>query len=183
MFIFRRISSDDSNLNFITENKAFNDLAPDKTLKTYVEQDIIEGGNFYTYILLKESEDKKSELLGLLRYKLVNIYDFRQELNNFEIIEKKQVEFLKWFSGRTFSIIYLSRIGVSKEYQEKNISQIIYNFFEFIIKDRFENVLIYVKILKNLIKIIGPSYIVIAESYDEKWGNFYLAMKIIKSEK
>jgi len=134
-------------------------------------------------LLLKECEDKKIKLLGLLRYKLVNIPDFRQELNNFEINEKKPVEFLKWFSGRTFSIVYLSRIGVLKEYQEKNISQIIYNFFEFIIKDRFENVLIYVKILKNLKKIIGPSYIVIAESYDKKWGNFYLAMKIIKSEK
>jgi len=48
MFVFRRISSDESNLNFITENKAFNDLAPDNTLKTYVEQDIIEGGTFYT---------------------------------------------------------------------------------------------------------------------------------------
>lgn len=44
MFIFRRISKSDSNLEFITGNKAFDEKNLDRSLKAYFKEDTAEGG-------------------------------------------------------------------------------------------------------------------------------------------
>ena len=63
------------------------------------------------------------------------------------------------------------------------LSQVIINFFEFLIQRNKENTLIYVKVLREISKIIGSSYDIVAESYDEKWGEFCIGIKNIEYEK
>lgn len=182
MFVFRRIKESDTRFKLITGNDAFNELSSNLGIENYIDQDILKGGAYFTYLLFRNSTENSTTLLGLLRYKIISISEFKQELKAQKITENELQSYLKWFYGRDYSIIYLSRIGISENFQSKNLSLVIYNFFEFLIKEKYDNVIIYVKILKNLMKVIGPSYNVVKESYDENWGDFYLAMKIIKSE-
>ena len=63
-----------------------------------------------------------------------------------------------------------------------NISQIMINFFEYLIAKNRDNVLIYVKILQGIKKVIGPSYRLIGKNKDKKWGDYFLASRIIKFE-
>ena len=56
------------------------------------------------------------------------------------------------------------------------------NFFEYLIAKNRENVLIYVKVLRGIKKVIGPSYRLIGKGTDEKWGEYFLASRIIKHE-
>jgi hypothetical protein len=183
MFIFRRISEKDIYLEFITGNKVFDELNPDGTLKKYLEQDIIKGGYYYTYLLLELKENETNhELLSLLRYKYTSIEKYMEELIKCKVPDKDQSLIKKKISESKLKIIYLSRIGVVEFYQEMNVSQIIINFFEFLITRNKKNVLIYVKILENIKKVIGLSYRIICKNKDEKWGNYFLASRIIKFE-
>lgn len=65
MLILKPISKEDRNYEFITGNKAFNVLNPDGTLNPYLEQDIISGGEFITYLLFEKKNDNYFELLGI----------------------------------------------------------------------------------------------------------------------
>jgi len=77
MLIFRRISEKDSDLSFITGNEAFDELNPDGTLKNYLEQDTLNGGEYLTYLLFEtEEESGNFELLALLRFKYTSIEEY-----------------------------------------------------------------------------------------------------------
>jgi len=133
MFLFRRINEEDIQFKLITGNKAFDELAPNGSLEHYIEQDSIKGGAFLTYVLL-ERENSNYELLGLLRYRYSTKPEFLEQLSLISISKdiKKHIDSL--FSLYNYSIIYLSRIAVSEKYQEMRISQIISNFFEFLVQ-------------------------------------------------
>ncbi len=183
MFILRRISETDFDSKFITDNKGFDELNPDGTLKNYLVQDIIKDGEYITYLLIEKKDDgENSELLALFRYKFTSIEEFTQKLIECNTPANDQTIIKKKIKDSKLKIIYLSRIGVVKSYQEMNISQIMREFFELLISRNRENVLIYVKILKNLKKVIGPSYRLIGKNEDKKWGEYYLASRIIKFE-
>ncbi len=183
MFIFRRISEKDVRLEFITGNKAFDELNSDKTLRTYLEQDILRKGEYLTYLLFElEEQQDISNLLALLRFKYTSIETYIQELRLCNIPENDITTIKLKTKESNLKIVYLSRIGVVKPFQELNISQIVINFFEFLILRNKENVLIYVKVLQNLKKVVGSSYRLIGKNIDVKWGNYYLASRLIKFE-
>ena len=121
--------------------------------------------------------------MGLLRYKYSNIEDFLKEISICKEIRINLVNLKRELNERNFLVIYLSRIGIVEKYQEMRISQIIINFFEYLIQKKKINTTIFVKVVKEIVKVIGPSYDIIAENYDEKWGSYYLGAKIIEVKK
>ncbi|HUX99389.1 MAG TPA: hypothetical protein VMV49_07530 [Candidatus Deferrimicrobium sp.] len=179
MFLFRRITRKDVTFKLITGNKAFDELAPRGSLEIYIETDALKGGDFLTYILLEEQEFT-SHLLGLLRYRIANESEFIEAINNTPIADDIRDNINSILSINQYEIIYLSRIGVSQEYQEMRISQIISNFFEFLIQRKKKDVIIYAKILENLIKVVGSHYRILGKGTDEDWGNYFLVSKIIE---
>ena len=80
MFIFRRLIETDINFKLITGNKVFDELSSDGTLIAYIDQEVIKGGNYYTYLLLEQEKSMNYKLLGLLRYRFTNINPFIKEL-------------------------------------------------------------------------------------------------------
>jgi len=179
MFIFRRITQEDIQFKLKTGNKAFDEYAPNGSLENYIKEDIIRSGQFSTYLLL-EQEDSKNELLGLLRYRYTSEKDFLKQLALTSASEniKKNIE--KLLSLRKYKIVYLSRIGVVKKYHEMRISQIISNFFEFLIQRKKQNLVIYAKILEDLTNVVGSNYKILGKKTDEKWGNYFFVSKIIE---
>lgn len=183
MLTLRRIAEKDANLRFITGNDAFDELNPDGTLKNYVNHDTLSGGKYLTYFLFDiEKEGDQPELLALLRFKYPQIEEYIQELVLCNISEHDMKTIKKKIKDSNLRTVYLSRIGVIKQHQEMNISQIMINFFEYLIAKNRDNVLIYVKILQGIKKVIGPSYRLIGKNIDGKWGNYFLASRIIKFE-
>ena len=69
MFIFRRLSENDVDFKFTTSNKDFDEKDSDGRLAAYLNEDIVRGGDYYTYILFEEKDNENSLILGLLRYK------------------------------------------------------------------------------------------------------------------
>jgi hypothetical protein len=179
MFLFRRIIEEDAQYILITGNKAFDKLASEHSLETYIEEDSIRGGNFLTYLLLEKNKSVNN-LLGILRYRNSNKEEFVNQLNNIPISENIQNNINTLLALNKYEIIYLSRIGVSQEYQEMRISQIISNFFEFLIQRRRKSFIIYAKILENLISIVGSKYCILGKGFDKAWGNYFLVNKIIE---
>ncbi len=118
-------------------------------------------------------------MLGLLRYKFSNREEFISELDKYDVDEEIRNNLMKELDKGTFSIIYLSRIGVIKKNQDINVGQIISNFFEFIIKRRRERTFIYVKVMEKYKDFLAPSYDIVARSKEKKWGNYYLASKLL----
>ena len=179
MFTFRRITEKDNQLKLITGNEAFDNLAPNGTLENYIKHDKLKGGDFLTYLLL-EQRDTNYELLGLLRYRYSTEKEFLEQLSLTSVSEdiRKNIDIL--FSLKKYLIVYLSRIGVSEKYHEMLISQIINNFFEFIIQRKKQNIIIFAKILEDLTSIIGSKYRILGKNKDEKWGNYYLVSKFIE---
>jgi len=86
----------------------------------------------------------------------------------------------KLLSFKNYTIIYLSRIGVVKKYQEMRISQIISNFFEFLIQRKKQDLVIYAKILEELTNVVGSKYKILGKGIDEKWGMYCFVSKIIE---
>jgi len=179
MFIFRRITLKDIQFKLKTGNKAFDEFAPNESLENYIKQDTIKEGQYLTYLLL-EQKDLKSELLGLLRYRYAAEDDFIEQLVLTSVSEdiKKNIE--KLLSLKKYKIVYLSRIGVLKKYHEMRISQIINNFFEFLIQREKQDTIIYAKILEDLTKIVGSKYQILGKGTDEKWGNYFFVSKIME---
>lgn len=179
MFIFRHITKEDLHFNFITGNEIFDEFASDGTLENYITQDAITGGNYLTYLLI-ESLESGDELLGLLRFRYTTVEEFMMELSLTSVLEstKKNVETL--LALKKYRVVYLSRIGVSINYHEMRISQIISNFFEFLIQREKQDILIFAKVLENLTSIVGSKYRVLGKKDDEKWGNYCLVSKIVE---
>ncbi len=180
MFIFRRISEKDASLNFITGNKVFDAKTPDGNLKPYFNEDIMSGGEFFTYLLIEQSNSDKILLLGLLRYKFTNFEEFSSELSKYEVDQDIKNNLTSELEKYNFSFIYLSRIGVIKDYQDINIGQIISNFFEFLIKRERKKSFIYLKVIERQKDFIAPSYDFIAHNDDKKWGSYFLASKFLE---
>ena len=179
MFIFRRITIEDNHLKLITGNKAFDEYAPNGSLENYLKQDSIRGGHFLTYLLLEQS-NLKDKLLGLLRYRFSTEKDFLEQLALISIPKDIKRNIKKLLSSNKYTIIYLSRIGVTEKYQEMRISQIISNFFEFLIQRNKQDLIIYTKILEDLTNVVGSKYRILGKGIDEKWGNYYFVSKIIE---
>ena len=179
MFIFRRISENDADFDFITGNIAFDEKNPDGSLKVYLNEDIVSGGEFYTHLFIEKNNSNETLILGLLRYKFTNKEEFLSELKKCEVEEEFKNNLIKELDKKRLSFIYLSRIGVVKNYQDMNIGQIISNFFEFLIKRNREWSFIFVKVIEKHKDFIAPSYDFIAHNDDNKWGSYYLASKYL----
>lgn len=179
MFLFRRITEEDEQFKFITGNKAFDELTPNGSLKNYIKQDTINGGKYLTYLLI-ERQESGNELLGLLRFRYTTIKEFLEQLSIASVSKdiKKNIE--KLFSLKKYQVVYLSRIGISEKYHEMRVSQIISNFFEFLIQRKKKDVIIYAKILEDLISVIGSKYRVLGKMHDDNWGNYCLVSKIME---
>jgi len=180
MFIFRRISKKDASLDFITGNKAFDEKSPGGNLVPYLNEDILSGGEFFTYLLMEQTDSNKTILLGLLRYKFTNLKEFSFELSKCEVDQEIKNNLINELDKFDFSFIYLSRIGVIKNFHDMNIGQIISNFFEFLIKRDRKKSFIYLKVIERQKDFIAPSYDFIAQSDDKKWGTYFLASKILE---
>ncbi len=179
MFLFRRIKTKDIQFRLVTGNKTFDELAPRGSLENYINSDSLKRGAFLTYILL-EAQGPTYHLLGLLRYRNGTKEEFIEDLDNIHTADDIRVNINSLLSLNKYEIIYLSRIGVSQEFQEMRISQIISNFFEFLIQRMKKDVIIYTKILENLTNIIGSQYRIVGKGIDKNWGNYFLVSKIIE---
>lgn len=180
MYIFRRISRKDASLKLITGNKAFDVKSPNDNLEPYLFEDIISGGDYFTYLLIEQNHSNKSILLGLLRYKFINSEDFWSELSKCEVDQDIENNLTKELDRNDYDFIYLSRIGVIKNFQDMNVGQIISNFFEFLIKRKRKRCLVYLKVIERKRDFIAPSYDFIGKSDDKEWGNYFLASKILE---
>lgn len=88
MFIFRRIPKSDRNLKFSTGDEIFNDFNPDGTLLPFVKANLISGGDFLTYLLIRKEEfDQK--VYGILRYSLSSIKNL---INDLEGCKENEVD-------------------------------------------------------------------------------------------
>jgi len=180
MFIFRRISDKDASLEFITGNKAFDAKTPSGDLEPYLKEDVINGGDFFTHLLMEQSDSHNTELLGLLRYKFTNFEEFKTELSKCDVDQEIKTNLTKELDKFDFSFIYLSRIGVIEKFHDMNIGQIISNFFEFLIKRERKKCFIYLKIIERQKDFIAPSYDFIAQNDDRKWGSYFLVSKLLE---
>jgi len=180
MFIFRRLSENDIDLKFKTGYNAFDEINPDGRLKAYLNDDIVRGGEYCTYILIEEIDTENLIILGLLRYKFIDKEQFLTELASYELEKEIEKNLVQQLNKTEYSIIYLSRIGVEKENQDMNIGQIISNFFEFLVKRKHERTFIYVKVIDKYKDFITPTYDFIAKNDDKKWGRYYLASKFLE---
>ncbi|TXT55583.1 MAG: hypothetical protein BAJALOKI1v1_2010006 [Promethearchaeota archaeon] len=179
MFIFRRIIRDDIQYKLITGNNAFDKIAPKGSLEQYIKVDSISGGKYLTYLLLEKNE-LTNLLLGLLRYRISTKNEFIDQINTINIPENIQSNINSLLALNKYDIIYLSRIGVSQEFHEIRISQIISNFFEFLIQRKRKNIIIFTKVLENLTSVVGSKYRILGKGTDETWGNYFLMNKIIE---
>jgi len=180
MFIFSRISKEDASLEFITGNKAFDEKSPGGNLEPYLNEDVISGGEFFTYLLKEHGDSNKTILLGLLRYKFTTFEEFSSELSKCDADRDIKNNVTKEFDRFDFSFIYLSRIGVIKNFHDMNIGQIISNFFEFLIKRDRKKCFIYLRVIERQKDFIAPSYDFIAQNDDKKWGSYFLASKFLE---
>lgn len=180
MFIFRRISENDAGFESITGNIAFDEKNSDGSLKAYLNEDFVSGGEFCTHLFIENNNSGKTLVLGLLRYKFTNREEFISELMKCDVEKAIRNNLIKEIDKLEFSFIYLSRIGVVKKYQDMNIGQIISNFFEFLIKRNRKRAFIYVKVIEIQKDFIAPSYDFIAHNDDKKWGSYYLASKFLE---
>lgn len=183
MFIFRRLSETDADFKFITGNKAFDEISPDGSLSPYLNEDIVRGGEYCTYLLIEDKDNGNSLILGLLRYKFTNKEQFQSEFAKYEVEKEIEKDLLQELIEKKYSIIYLSRIGVEKDNQDMHIGQIISNFFEFLVKRKRERLFIYVKVIDKYKDFIATSYDFIAKNDEEKWGRYYLACKFLVFDK
>ena len=159
MFVFRRLSEKDTNFSFLTGNEAFDEINKEGNVQVYIQQDSIKGGHYVTYLLLQERENTNAILLGLIRYKFTNFANFKKDLIESGTSKDIQDRFAQKLSEKQFSIIYLSRIGVVEKFQDMRLSKVLNILFEFIIKERRENVLIYAKFVEKLRKIMALAMI------------------------
>lgn len=171
MFIIRRLSEVDVNFEFYTGNKIFDEKNPDRKLTTYINEDIIKGGDYYTYLCIEKKDTDNELVLGLLRYKFTSKEFFLTELIKNEIEQDLFNNLSNELNKSEISLIYLSRIGVMKEYQDKNIGQIMSNYFEYLIKSKHQRTYVYAKVIERYKDFIAPSYDFIAYNEDIQWGN------------
>jgi hypothetical protein len=116
--------------------------------------------------------------MGLLRYRYTTIEEFKHDFEEARVNKEIISEFLSEFESKKLKIIYLSRIGVSNQWQGLHIGPIISNFFEFLIKRKQEGVIIYAKLIEVAIEKIRLGYEILGENYDKKWGKYYLISKM-----
>jgi len=180
MFLFRRLSENYSDLKFKTGNKGFDEINPDGSLNPYLNEDIARGGEYCTYILIEEIDTENLIILGLLRFRLTNKEKFFSELESYELEKEIKTNLINQLNKTEYLIIYLSRIGVKKEYQDMNIGQIISNFFEFLVKRKRERLFIYIKVIDEHKDFIAPTYEFLAKNDDKQWGRYYLVSKFLE---
>ena len=179
MFIFRRITPSDSKLTFSTGDKVFNDINPDGTLTPYLEGDVISGGDYQTFILLREWENK-TEVCAILRYCFKNIDELKSELQNSFDLKIKISEIEEIYKKENSQIVYLSRVGISEKKQNKHLSQVVLNFFDFYMFELEKNIFIYSKVREGNNKFLGPLYRTIASNQHEQWGRYSIVIRLIK---
>jgi hypothetical protein len=180
IFIFRRIKASDKDMQFRTGISAFDELnEASGTLKEYIAQDEIKGGKYITHVLLEKQEQAKNMLLGICRFR--NIQDKAEaiaDLMQFGVDREIIDSFKQMMEAKHPNIIYFSRIGVKEDLQDKNVGKIINDFFEFLIKRQEKNIVVYLKIRKELGDYLGTLYETIGEGEDKKWGKYLVKIKL-----
>lgn len=127
-----------------------------------------------------EKKEVNNSLLGLLRYRVIKKEVFIEDIEKTTISNDVRKNLDSLLSLNKYDIVYLSRIGVSQEVQEMRISQIINNFFEFLIQREEGNFIIYAKLLKDLTNVVGSKYRILGEGVNKDWGEYLLVGKIIE---
>ena len=181
MFIFRRIKKSDSKLSFSTGDPVFNDINPDGTLDPFVNADIISGGAYFTYILLRKSEELL-EVYAVLRYRLSNIEEFISELQVCKDIDIELKEIKSTYGNVKYQIVYLSRVGILRAKRNRHLSQVVLNFFDFYLLEMEKNILIYSKVREGKGKFLGPSYKRVASNWDKHWKNYIIVVRTIERQ-
>lgn len=138
----------------------------------------INGGIYKTYILLKQEKDI-TEVSGILRYGQKNLDDLKAELESCEYIQVNISEIERLFKRKNYIIVYLSRVGVSENQQNKHLSHVILNFFDYYMFELKKNIFIYTKVRMGSSKFLGPLYRIIASNQDSHWGNFSICVRSI----
>ena len=71
IFALQRIKLSDQTLPFSTGKNSFDQINPSGTLKEYINQDEISGGEYITYLFIEKINPR--EVLGVIRYKNITI--------------------------------------------------------------------------------------------------------------
>ena len=179
MFIFRRITNSDSILTFSTGDSVFNDINPDGTLGPFVNADIVSGGEYFTYILLRKIEDI-IDVYAVLRYRLSNIEELLSELKVCKDIDIDLEEIESNYGTKRYQIVYLSRVGILREKRNRHLSQVILNFFDFYLLEMEKDILIFSKVREGGNKFLGPSYRRVASNWDDHWKNYMIVVRTLE---
>lgn len=179
MFIFRGITLSDIKLTFSTGDKTFNEINPDGTLTPYIKGDIIEGGLYQTYILIRE-EENNTEVCAILRYCFKEFNELKTEIQDCSDMKISIKEIEKICKKENFQIVYLSRVGISERKQNKHLSQVVLNFFDLFMFELERNILIYSKVREGFNKFLGPLYKTVASNQDDQWGRYSIFIRLIK---
>lgn len=179
MFIFRRIQKSDAELDFTTGDQVFDAINPDGTLNPYLKADISTGGDYITHILLNW-ENKTPEAFAVLRYRKTRFEEFISELNTCKTIFLDFADFNHNYNTINYQIVYLSRIGIVNHKRKRHLSQVILNFFDFLLFELEKNVFIYSKVRKGMGAFIKNSYQEIAANFDEHWGAYSIISRTLE---
>jgi len=175
-YFLRRILLTDANKRFETSKKEFNTSS--RTLKEFVREDndCNDDGIFITYIF-----GKVDDVLGIARMRSMSFGEFKKE-----ILERKMfnLEEIEEYSG--LQIIYMSRVGVSKEVDGFGFGTMLRFFLDGHARTIFDHFLLYAFInesmFNSMIQIFGEkgffeNYKISRELYNEKWKKYWVILR------
>lgn len=180
-YFLRRINLNDLDKPFLTLTNAFN--TESKTLKEYVneDRDCNEKGMFITYIFGMEEKT-----YGVARMKPMSFNAFKQELLEKEIFE---LNVIKQYAN--LQIIYMSRVGVSKDLEGLGFGVMLRSFLDGHARTNYKKFLLFAYVnesmIESMIKTFGEKdffnkYKVSRQLYDEKWKNYWTILREYKSD-
>ncbi len=179
-YFLRRITENDINRSFQTIRGEFN--TPTKTLKEYVKEDrdSNDKGVFITYIFGKDEK-----IYGIARMRPMSFDDFKQEILKKKIFD---LAFIKEYANS--QILYISRVGVSKDVDGLGFGVMLRSFLDGHARTIYNNFLLYAYInesmINSMIRTFGEKeffkkYKVSKQLYDEKWKNNWVILREFKS--
>jgi hypothetical protein len=178
-YFLRRITKQDLNISFETIREEFN--TPSRTLKEYIKEDrdCHDDGVFITYLFGKEEK-----IYGIARMRPMSFDDFKQE-----ILKKKIFDLTLIKEYANSQVLYMSRVGVSKDVDGLGFGVMLRSFLDGHAKTIYNNFLLYAYInesmIDSMIRAFGEKeffkkYKVSKQLYDEKWKNYWVILREFK---
>lgn len=179
-YFLRRITENDGESSFQTIREEFN--TPSGTLKEYVKEDrnCNAAGVFITYIFGKEEK-----IYGIARMKPMSFNEFKEEILKKDIFELKLIK-----DYADLQVLYMSRVGISKEVEGLGFGVMLRSFLDGHAKTIYNNFLLYAYVnesmIDSMIRTFGEKeffkkYRVSKQLYDEKWKNNWVILREFKS--